>query len=308
MKLLITLLFMSYLMSPGQAFACGSTGGCDPCSADKDMTWNPDGQYVTARLQRFYDLDDALPAAYKAGDLAKVKTLTAEDLSLAAIYRCNWNYGNAVHDANRYLGLVSLKEGDVDQAAAYLVEAGKSTGSPQLDTFGPDLDLANALVQAGKTDAVKTYLAEVKTFWTMDNGQITRWTAEINQGKKPDLSGPPNLVPDSTKNLIIFMTWAQYSWPALITIIFLLMKRAWINRKVWYLLTGAGCSYASMFLLDWSVNSLIQRWVVQSSNSSVAPLLLLSILSFLMIWSMPIIAMVVVTRFFRSKSQTSVAG
>jgi len=57
--------------------------------------------------------------------------LGAEYLELANTYRCNWNYGNAVHDANRYLGLISLKKGDTDAAVVYLREAGKSTGSPQ---------------------------------------------------------------------------------------------------------------------------------------------------------------------------------
>ena len=51
-----------------------------------------------------------------------------EFLELAAVYRCNWNYGNAIHDANRYLGLASLRAGKVDEAAKFLVLAGKSTG------------------------------------------------------------------------------------------------------------------------------------------------------------------------------------
>jgi len=117
------------------------------------MSWNPENKFVTDRLKRFYALDDQIKAAYAANDSAGTGKLATEYLELANTYRCNWNYGNAVHDANRYLGLISLKKGDTDAAIVYLREAGKSTGSPQLDTFGPELDLANELLKLRKVGA-----------------------------------------------------------------------------------------------------------------------------------------------------------
>jgi len=38
-----------------------------------------------------------------------------------------------------------LKEGKVEDAKHYLLEAGKTPGSPQLNSFGPDMSLAEEL-------------------------------------------------------------------------------------------------------------------------------------------------------------------
>jgi hypothetical protein len=56
-------------------------------------------------------------------------------LDLASSYRCNWNYGNATHDANRYLGLISLKAGDQAAASGLSIEIGQEQRIPQLDTL-----------------------------------------------------------------------------------------------------------------------------------------------------------------------------
>ncbi|MFY9315103.1 MAG: hypothetical protein WAO95_06035 [Burkholderiales bacterium] len=112
-------------------FACDATVTCDKCS-ESEMSWNPENSVVSDRLKRFYSLDDLISKAYAANDLPTATKLAAEYLELAAVYRCNWNYGNATHDANRYLGLMSIKNGNIDAAGQYLLKAGKSTGSPQL--------------------------------------------------------------------------------------------------------------------------------------------------------------------------------
>jgi hypothetical protein len=56
-------------------------------------------------------------------------------LSASDKYRSDWNYGNAVHKANLALGRVALRDGDIEQAKHYLIEAGKTPGSPQLNSF-----------------------------------------------------------------------------------------------------------------------------------------------------------------------------
>ncbi|MCG7911537.1 MAG: RNA polymerase subunit sigma-24, partial [Candidatus Thiodiazotropha taylori] len=69
-----------------------------------------------------------------------------------------------------------------------LVLAGQSTGSPQLDSFGPDLKLANVLLKKGQREAVAKYLSGVKRFWEMDEGRIDSWLKDIEAGKTPKLS------------------------------------------------------------------------------------------------------------------------
>ncbi|SFN71734.1 hypothetical protein SAMN05216289_1602 [Dokdonella immobilis] len=70
----------------------------------------------------------------------------------------------------------------------HLLEAAKSPGSPQLDSFGPNMLLANELVAAGERDAVIAYLRGVQLFWKMDDGEIEKWIEELKAGKTPDFS------------------------------------------------------------------------------------------------------------------------
>lgn len=293
------LLLSACLVASTQGFACAGNSGCNNCSADKEMTWNPDDQYVTKRLERFYSLGDALPIAYKSGDTRKVKALATEYLNLAAIYHCNWNYGNAIHDANRYLGLVSLKAGDADQAAGYLVAAGKSTGSPQLDTFGPELDLANALLDAGKIDAVKTYLKEVKSFWTMDEGAIDDWTAAIDRGERPKMNRalPPSLQSPIPHGVWVLIALVPYLWTALLVLVFFLIRFKHIARKPLFLLVGGAAAFCTMFL--GSLGSGYPGQYVISSSDSVATMAVLWGLMTLLVGLLPLLALFITSRFFR---------
>jgi len=207
------------------------------------MSWNPENRFVTARLSRFYALSDLIKSAYAANDHAAAGTLATEYLELANTYKCNWNYGNAVHDANRYLGLISLKKGDADAALVYLREAGKSTGSPQLDTFGPDLDLANELLKQGKTEAVQAYLKDIKKFWKMDSGQVAGWLAAIDAGEKPELD---RLAVQQSVVDQALLLWLPFVWPALAVGVTLVLLRKRIARKWIFVVVGLLAGYVSM--------------------------------------------------------------
>ena len=49
---------------------------------------------------------------------------------------------------------------------AELRAAGHTPGSPQLDSFGPDIRLAWDLLQRGQDQAVLDYLHDVARFWS----------------------------------------------------------------------------------------------------------------------------------------------
>jgi hypothetical protein len=174
MRCVIAILGAAIFAFATSVLACEADVPCDRCERESEMSWNPANEHVSERLRRFYSLDDLIRSAYEAKDLSTAAGLASDYLALASVYRCNWNFGNAIHDANRYLGLISLENGDLAGAGAYLLKSGKSRGSPQLDSFGPDLSLGDALLQAGEIEPVKLYLSEIKTFWKMDNGQGRR--------------------------------------------------------------------------------------------------------------------------------------
>ncbi|MBW7866228.1 MAG: hypothetical protein H3C30_17655 [Candidatus Hydrogenedentes bacterium] len=96
-----------------------------------------------------------------------------------------WNRGNRIHTGNTVLGRIALAGGDMEKAKAFLIEAGKCGGSPQLNSFGPDMTLANELLQRGETDAVAEYLGLCGGFWKRTATE--RWIAAIQRGEKPVL-------------------------------------------------------------------------------------------------------------------------
>lgn len=235
-------------MASAPAGACEADQPCERCGKDSEFSWNPEERYITPRLSRFYQLGDEVADAYAREDDVELARKANEYLDHAAIYRCNWNYGNAVHDANRYLGLMNLRHRNVDEAARYLVLAGKSTGSPQLDTFGPDLDLANGLLMQGRTDAVKAYLQDIKRFWNSERGEVDRWLAELDQGISPNLDRFAALKPSFA---MIALGYAVLAWPAIVTLALLWIGRRTLRRKVLYVVASLAGSYAALACMNW---------------------------------------------------------
>src|SRR6188768_2707572 len=93
-------------------------------------------------LDRFYALRDVAKAAFETGKMDEARTSAMALLDLATQFPDDWNYGNAIHDGHMVLGRLALVDGDVAKAKRELIEAGKTPGSPQLDTFGPNVSLA----------------------------------------------------------------------------------------------------------------------------------------------------------------------
>lgn len=137
--------------------------------------------------ERWAWLDDAAELAYKVEDYEKAHNYASESISLSNRYESDWNYGNSIHNSNMVLGRLALKEGSVEHAKEYLKRAGDSRGSPQLDTFGPDMQLADDLLNQGEKDAVLSYLSSINKFWEMDDGCVDRWIKQIKSGEKPKL-------------------------------------------------------------------------------------------------------------------------
>jgi hypothetical protein len=278
-------------------FACDTNTACDKCAKESEYSWNPNNQFVTARLNRFYNLDKQITTAYKANDFGKVKELAKENLGLAVVYRCNWNYGNAIHDTNRVLGLVSLNRGDIDAAADYLVKAGKSTGSPTLNTFGPELDLANELLQRGKVDAVTSYLKDIKSFWEMNNGRVDTWLAEIEKGGKPQLD---RFAENKPGPLLLFVFWLAAAWPFMVSIAFLYAQRKQITKKLLFFIIAVLSGYAVMYVGNWIIGYGMQVIVSSTENLGKTTIFLVGYLLLGIVLLLPVLAVFLLARFFYS--------
>ena len=121
------------------------------------------------------------------GRLEVARCYARELLGDAQHHELDWNYGNAIHKGHTILGLADLREGDRDGAKHHLVRAGQTPGSPQLDTFGPNMRLAEELLQVGETEAVLEYLSVCAAFWDEEFGRdrLSCWSDAVRSGSIP---------------------------------------------------------------------------------------------------------------------------
>lgn len=135
----------------------------------------------------FHKISESLKLAWTGNDMDKTFELCQQYLDLAEKHSSDWNYGNAIHQSNIFLGLISLREGRVSKAKEYLMAAGQSKGSPQLKTFGPDMELAKQLLELGENAIVLKYLDQVQHFWwkPFSYFKLRNWQREIKKGRTP---------------------------------------------------------------------------------------------------------------------------
>ncbi|MGD1151913.1 MAG: RNA polymerase subunit sigma-24 [Syntrophales bacterium] len=138
---------------------------------------------------KFYLLDELSTVAFEAGDSSKASKYASQLLQKAPQYKKDWNYGNAIHKGNLILGRVALASGKLEEAKDYLLKAGKTPGSPQLDSFGPNMTLAKELLEKGERKVVIEYFRECGNFWQSGNDKLMNWMAIVNQGGMPNFGG-----------------------------------------------------------------------------------------------------------------------
>lgn len=142
--------------------------------------------------EKFYALDDAAKESFEEGKVEDARKYANDLLTLAPKYQRDWNYGNAIQDGNLVLGRIALKEGKIEEAKHCLLAAGKSPGSPQMDSFGPNVSLAKDLLEKGERDVVLQYFELCRVFWKDDFGKLNEWSSAVKAGKTPDFGA--NLV------------------------------------------------------------------------------------------------------------------
>lgn len=94
--------------------------------------------------------------------------------------------GNLVFYGNMVLGQLALRDGEQARAVEYLLASGKTPGSPQLNSFGPNMSLAKELIAAGFKEPVRQFFEECRVFWRMDRGRLNAWAEQVDAGQMPN--------------------------------------------------------------------------------------------------------------------------
>jgi len=77
---------------------------------------------------RFHQLPEIMAQTYKNEHYQELQALASEYLTLAKQHKTDWNYGNAIHQANIYLGLIVLEHQETEKAKTFLLNAGQTPG------------------------------------------------------------------------------------------------------------------------------------------------------------------------------------
>jgi len=157
------------------------------------------GEKALEQLEIAYELSDDDGRDSQLGRIAKA-AMAAKNTDKAKEYamkmlaqdRDDWNSGNNIHDGNAILGQVALLSDDVDEAKRRLLEAGKTHGSPQLGSFGPNMTLAKELLKRGEKETVLEYFDLCSEFWEMGGDRLEQWSAKVKAGKRPAFGGNLN--------------------------------------------------------------------------------------------------------------------
>jgi hypothetical protein len=128
-----------------------------------------------------------------AADMTEAQRAANHLLANAENFTADWNYSNAKHEAYLILGRLDLVSGNLEGAKANLLNAGSVAGSPQLDSFGPNMTLAKELLIKKERAAVLAYFDLVEKFWRpVEKDRLPSWKAQVAAGQIPEFGA--NLV------------------------------------------------------------------------------------------------------------------
>ena len=123
--------------------------------------------HVSTGTKRFYALGREAKESFESGEYAKAR-VDAQELALVTpTYVGNWNYGNAIQDANIVLGRLALRDGKLEEAKKYLLAKGEKT-------------------------VVLKFFKECEKFWDPKCSSLEQWSTDVKAGRTPDFG--PNLI------------------------------------------------------------------------------------------------------------------
>ncbi|WP_316412946.1 hypothetical protein [Mesoterricola silvestris] len=139
--------------------------------------------------QRILALSEVAKYAAMNGNMEDAGKYCEEFTMLAAKQSDGSIPWDSIHDIYIARGHVALSKKNMNEAKEMLMRAGNVQGSPRLRTFGPNMGLAKALLEAGEWDAVLEYIDQCRKFWTMGSVQLENWSNSLKRKEIPDFHG-----------------------------------------------------------------------------------------------------------------------
>ena len=166
--------------------ARGRGGEVDAAAARNSLEFYEEAYRLAAGMEQEVILASVAESALAGGDREKAGTYARRMLDAPG---SGWNRGNNIHKGNIILGSLALQANDIEEAGRRLLEAGRTPGSPQLASFGPNMALARDLLQRGERDTVLQYFDLCGVFWPGGKAKLQAWAAAVREGRTPEFGG-----------------------------------------------------------------------------------------------------------------------
>jgi hypothetical protein len=144
---------------------------------------------ATNEYVRFLSLDRAAKMSLAVGRTEDARQFATDMLLLDDEYSRGdpkKAHGDAVYNGHVVLGQIALDADRIEEAKRHLLAAGKSSGSPVLGSFGPNMSLAKGLLEKGEQEVVLQHLELCRKFWSSGGGKPDEWVKDIQAGRIPD--------------------------------------------------------------------------------------------------------------------------
>jgi hypothetical protein len=143
-------------------------------------------ELTSSEMQKMMLLSGMAKAAYEAGEYDKAESYAKRALAAVESLSAENAQGEAIHQGNIVLGRIALRNGGIHKAKEYLMAAGRTPGSPTLNSLGPSMGLAKELLEIDEDRAVLEYLDLCGEFWKGGADKLPAWKAVIEEGGIPD--------------------------------------------------------------------------------------------------------------------------
>lgn len=160
-------------------------GGIERESAEKALKQFLDGYRLADMTNRCRYLPDIVKAAWYSGDFKVLETL-ASDMRQILGSNPRGYQGSLIFWSNTAEGMLAIGRGDVKAAAASLLKSAETPGTSKLNSFGPNMLLAQAVLERGDSGSVLKFFTLCERFWATGKKQMARWSRDIRAGGKPN--------------------------------------------------------------------------------------------------------------------------
>ncbi len=132
---------------------------------------------------KIYTMPYLAQIAFDLGQYEKAKTYAEQLIKISTEIRTP---GIGIFHGNHLLGRLAMLDNDIPAAKKYLQKAGKTSGGPALNSFGPKMTLAKELLEVGEKEVVLEYFSNCRKFWSRGNDKLDQWTQDVKNDRIPN--------------------------------------------------------------------------------------------------------------------------